>query len=136
MSSRRTARKPEPPAQQAARLAAELASEKKGDDIVILDLRRFEIGCDYFVLVTGNSDPHVRAIADWIVEQMANRHGARPWHVEGLTYGRWVLLDYVDWVVHVFRADTRAYYMLEHLWGDAPRETLAPQQPVSAPDED
>jgi ribosome-associated protein len=115
-------------------LAAQLALEKKGADITILDLRGFDIGCDFFVIVTAQSDPHVRAIAEWITDEAARRQDVRPWHVEGLRLGQWVLLDYVDWVVHVFRAETRGYYMLERLWGDAPRETIGDDPPDSTAD--
>ncbi|MBD3236913.1 MAG: ribosome silencing factor [Candidatus Eisenbacteria bacterium] len=136
MSSRRAAHEDAPPAAQSARSAAELALQKKGGEITILDLREFDIGCDFFVIVTAQSEPHVRAIAEWIIEEGARRHGERPWHVEGLRHGQWVLLDYVDWVVHIFRAETRGYYMLERLWGDAPRETIGDDPPASAADAD
>ena len=109
-----------------AREAADVALDKKAEEIVLLDLRRFPILCDCFLIASGRSELHVRAIAEAVSEATARRHGVRPWHVEGLTNGRWVLLDYVDWVVHVFHAETREYYLLERLWADAPMERLSP----------
>ena len=118
-----------------ARLAAELAIEKKGEDVVVLDLRRFSIGCDFFVIITATSVPHVRAVAEWIEEEMTRRRDVRPWHREGFTQGRWILLDYVDWVVHVFLTEARQYYLLERLWGDAPREDVSDPQAEEGSDE-
>jgi len=108
-----------------ARQAGEVALAKKGEDVLLLDLRAFPVLCDYFVIATGRSELHVRAIADAIAERFARELGVRPWHVEGLAHGRWVLLDYVDWVVHVFHAETREYYLLERLWADAPSVSMA-----------
>ena len=112
------------PSIELARLAADLAAEKKGQENTILDLRQFSVGCKYFVITTAESDRHVRALADWIEEGIRARTGEKPWHREGLTVGRWVLLDYVDAVVHIFDRDARDTYMLERLWGDAPRENV------------
>ena len=101
---------------------------------MILDLRDFDIGCDFFVIVSAQSDRQVRAVAEWIIDEGARLHDVRPWHVEGLQHGQWVLLDYVHWVVHIFRAETRGYYMLERLWGDAPRELIGDDPSASAAD--
>jgi ribosome-associated protein len=98
--------------------------DKKAREVVLLDLRAFPLGTDYFLIASGGSDVHVRAIADGIVDELRRRHGVAPWHVEGRANGRWVLLDYVDWVAHIFHRETREYYLLERLWGDAPRENL------------
>lgn len=106
------------------RTAANLALDRKAEDIVILDLRRFSLNCDYFLIVSGTSDPHVRAIAEWLEDELQNRCGEVAWHREGLTAARWVLLDYVDVVLHIFRTDVRQTYLLERLWGDAPIERL------------
>jgi ribosome-associated protein len=106
-----------------AQRAAHLALEKKARDVLIIDVGEISPVCDYFVVVTGDSDPQVRAIVDH-VEQELRAAGERPWHVEGRQARQWVLLDYVDVVVHVFRRDARETYMLERLWGDAPRETV------------
>ena len=100
--------------------AAELALDRKAEGVVGLDLRGISSATDYFLLATGNSDVHVRAIADHIVDEL-KKQGARPRHVEGAGSGRWVLIDYVDIVVHVLHPEAREFYQLEQLWGDAPR---------------
>ena len=109
--------------QEAARLAGTLALSKKAQDVVVLDLRKLSPLVDFFVIATGGSDIQVRAIADAIVDGLGER-GVTAWHVEGYRYGRWVLLDYVDFVVHIFRSDARGFYALERLWGDAAREEI------------
>lgn len=100
--------------------ATELALERKAADVLALDLRGISSATDFFVLATGNSDVQVKAIAEHIVEEL-KKEEARPDHVEGMAGGRWVLLDYIDFVVHVFHPQARAFYQLENLWGDAPR---------------
>lgn len=100
--------------------ATELALERKAMDVLALDLRGISSATDFFVLATGNSDVQVKAIAEHIVDEL-KKEGARPDHVEGMEGGRWVLLDYIDFVVHVFHPQARAFYQLENLWGDAPR---------------
>jgi ribosome-associated protein len=97
---------------------AELALSKKATDIKILDLRKLTTITDYFVICTAHSDVQVKAIADAIMEG-SKKDGERPWHKEGMTHKTWVLLDYVEVVVHVFLNETRAFYGLEKLWGDA-----------------
>lgn len=124
MSKRRSKPEAAPETPELARLAGALALEKKAGDVVLLDLRAFPLNTDFFLLASGRTETHVRAIADWVADELVARHGVAPWHVEGRTFGRWVLLDYVDWVVHVFHRETRDYYLLERLWGDAPREKL------------
>ncbi len=106
-----------------ARDAAALAVSKKAQDVLILDLRGLSAVTDFFVICSGLSDVHVRAIADGIEEGL-ERDGARKWHVEGYTHRRWILLDYVDVVVHVFHHKTRDFYLLERLWGDAKVEKV------------
>jgi ribosome-associated protein len=96
------------------------AQDRKGRDVVALDLRGLSSATDFFLIVTGTSDIHVRSIADSIIEGL-KRDGVRPDHVEGLPGGRWVLIDYIDFVVHVFHPAARSFYQLELLWGDAPR---------------
>jgi ribosome-associated protein len=100
--------------------AAELALELKAQDVVVLDLRGISSATDFFVLASGTSDVQVRAVAEHITEEL-KKDGSRPDHVEGLRGGRWVLLDYIDFVVHVFHPQAREFYQLETLWGDAPR---------------
>jgi len=101
-----------------ARRAAQLCSDLKANDVVMLDLARVSDATDYFVIASGSSDTHVRAIADHVMEQL-RKEGVRVHHVEGLPQGRWVLLDYIDFVVHVFHPTLRSFYQLERLWGDA-----------------
>jgi ribosome-associated protein len=102
--------------------AAELALDRKARDVLAMDLRGISSATDWFLLATGNSDIQVKAIADHILDRFREA-GLRPNHVEGLQGGRWVLLDFVDYVVHVFHPTAREFYQLERLWGDAP--TLA-----------
>ena len=106
-----------------ARKAAEFALEKKAKDPVVLDLRKLSSVCDYFVVVSGDSEPQVKAIVDRVEEGLKDA-GETPWHVEGMAGRQWVLLDYVDVVVHVFHERARETYLLERLWGDAPREAM------------
>ncbi len=89
-------------------------------DIVLLDLREVTDLLDYFLLCTGTSPQHVKVLAE-AVERELKLENERPLHVEGLKERRWVLLDYVDIAVHIFQHDTREFYALERLWGDAPR---------------
>lgn len=93
--------------------------DRKAVDPVVLDLRGLSSATDYFVIVSGTSDAHVRGMAEHLVTALAPA-GIEPHHVEGLQQGRWVLLDYVDFVVHVFHPELREFYQLERLWGDAP----------------
>lgn len=109
--------------EQLANLIAELASDRKAEDVVQLDLRGIIGYTDYFVICTGRSDRQVKAIHDAIHAGLKQRYGVLPARVEGLASGRWVLMDYLDVVVHVFTPETRDYYRLEQLWGEAP--TLA-----------
>lgn len=107
--------------------AVELAQERKGRDVVVLDLRGISSATDYFLIVSGTSDIHVRSVAEHIVEELKKDH-VRPDHVEGLRGGRWVLIDYIDFVVHVFHPAVREFYQLERLWGDAPALVPDPQE--------
>lgn len=104
--------------------AAKEALDRRGQDVLILDLRGLTSATDYFVLVSGDSDVQVQAIAERIEERLRQEKSVKPWHVEGLKNTRWVLLDYVDFVVHVFHREARSYYELERLWADAPSETV------------
>lgn len=103
--------------------AVELAKDRKAGDLVLLDLRGLSDATDYFFLATGTSDMHVRSIAEHVVEEL-KKEGVRPSHIEGLRSGRWVLIDYIDFVVHVFHPAAREFYQLERLWGDAPAHAL------------
>ncbi len=103
--------------------AVELARATKAEDLVLLDLRPLGAVSDFFLRATGNSEVQVKAIADHIRDTL-EQEGVRPWHAEGVENRRWILLDYVDVVVHVFHHETRAYYLLERRWGDAGRVPL------------
>ena len=106
-------------ARTAARRAALFAAEKQAIDIIVLDLRKVTDFCDYFVICSGAVDVHVKAIYDHIESELI-KIGWKPKHTEGKENYRWVLMDYIDIVVHVFQSDARGYYSLERLWGDAP----------------
>ncbi|HWI52615.1 MAG TPA: ribosome silencing factor, partial [Symbiobacteriaceae bacterium] len=93
--------------------------EKKGKDVRILDIRSISSVADYFVICTGTSATHVRAIVDFVEEKLTE-FGLRLHHMEGYQNGRWILLDFSDVVVHVMQAEERSFYNLERLWGDAP----------------
>jgi ribosome-associated protein len=99
--------------------AAELLLDRKAYDVSLLDLRGISTATDFFLIASGRSDTHVSAVADHVIEELKPEHG-RPVGVEGLRAGRWVLIDYVDFVVHVFHPAAREFYQLERLWGDAP----------------
>lgn len=94
----------------------------KGRDVRVLDMRGISDATDYFIIASGTSDAHVRGIANSVVDKLHLR-GTKAYHVEGLHAGRWVLIDFVDYVVHVFHPETRSFYQLERLWGDAPEIT-------------
>ena len=116
--------RPTPPSAHALLIAAaEAAVSKKAADLVAFDLRSLDGVADYFLICSGSSEPQVKAIAEAVEDQLRAR-GAKPWHVEGREGRRWVLLDFVDVVVHVFHEKTREYYLLERLWGDARRVDL------------
>ncbi len=108
-----------------AKRAADLCIDLKATDVALLDLTHISDATDYFVIASGSSDTHVRAIAEHVLEQL-RKEGVRAHHVEGLQQGRWVLLDYVDFVVHVFHPVLREFYQLERLWSDA--KTVAIEQ--------
>jgi ribosome-associated protein len=101
-----------------ARQTAQLCADYKANDIVLLDLRGVSDMTDFFLVASGTSDTHVRSVAQNIMDDL-RAQGQRPAHVEGLEQGRWVLLDYVDMVVHVFHPTLRQFYQLERLWSDA-----------------
>jgi ribosome-associated protein len=119
---------------EAAQLCAEAADDKKAFDILILDLRGITFISDYFVICSATNTTQVSAIADGIGQNLA-RIGIHPSHIEGEAEASWVLMDYGDVVVHIFDEQTRAYYSLDKLWGDAPRiPVLAGQKiPQSMP---
>ncbi len=105
------------------RRAIELLFDRKATDVILLDLRGLSTATDFFLLASGRSDTQVTAIAEHLVQEMA-QEGIRAGSVEGLRGGRWVLVDYFDFVVHVFHPAARDFYQLERLWGDAPAHQL------------
>ena len=107
---------------ETAEIAARAAFERKVNDVVSLDLRGLSSVTDFFVVCSGNSDTHVEGIAD-IIEEKLKELGLRPWHREGGRKATWVILDYIDVMVHVLTEGARSFYDLERLWGDAPKVT-------------
>jgi ribosome-associated protein len=106
-------------------LAIRAAEDKKAVDLTVLDLRKAAGFTDYFVLASGNNARQVRAIADAVIDTLSAA-GAKPAHVEGYDRSEWILLDYFDFIVHVFAPETRMFYGLERLWGNAERVEVSP----------
>src|SRR3954470_11808591 len=104
-----------------ALLCRELADNKKAENIIVLDVREVSSVTDYFVVASGSSEPHLRAITNEITDQLRDAHQVRPRAVDGTLQTAWVVLDFFDVIVHVMRADVRDRYNLEGLWGDAPK---------------
>ena len=104
-----------------AMVCRELADNKKAEDLVILDVRELSSVTDYFVIASGTSEPHLRAIVDEITDQLFEEHHLRPRAIDGTLQAAWVVLDFFDVIVHIMRQDVRQRYDLETLWGDAPR---------------
>ena len=96
----------------------ECIKSKKGTDITILDVRKLSSLTDYFIICTSDSEPQTRAIANHIKKELS-REKIKPFQIEGLDYLEWVLMDYFDIVIHVFKKETREFYNIERLWGDA-----------------
>src|SRR5208282_4119290 len=104
-----------------AGLCRDYADNRKAENIVILDVRDLSSVTDYFVISSGTSEPHLRAIVEEITNQLREKYDLRPLRVDGTTQGAWVVLDFFDVIVHVMRPDVRERYDLEGLWGDAPQ---------------
>ena len=102
---------------------SEIIFTKKGFNVLTIDLRKLVSFTDYFLICSADSDTQVKAIADE-VDRVLSDEGIKCWHKEGLKALSWVLLDYVDVVVHIFKKDAREFYNLEKLWGDAPSEKM------------
>jgi ribosome-associated protein len=102
---------------------AELIFEKKGVDVKLIELHKVTTLTDYFIICSADSDTQVKAIADHVESELKDA-GVKLWHKEGYRALSWVLLDYVDIVVHIFKTETRGFYNLEKLWGDAPIHEL------------
>ena len=110
--------------EELTRAIAALASDRKAIDITELDLRGVLGYTDYFVIATGGTDRQAKAIHDRIHENMKKDHGLLPRRVEGLAESRWILMDYLDVIVHIFTPEAREYYRLEQLWGEAPKRVI------------
>jgi ribosome-associated protein len=104
----------------------DLLFDRKALEVTLLDLRGVSSATDWFVVAGGTSDTHVGAIADGVIDGL-KKDGVRPLNVEGQREGRWVLIDYFDFVVHVFHPAAREFYQLERLWGDAPTHVFEPE---------
>jgi ribosome-associated protein len=113
-----------PPAELAGWIEG-YAGDVKAVDVVELDLRGVLGYTDYFVVCSGNTDRQTKAIHDRIHLGMKNDHGLLPRRVEGLGEARWVLMDYLDVIVHIFTPDARGFYRLEQLWGEVPKRAIA-----------
>ena len=110
--------------EELAQRIAEIASDKVAHDIRVFDLREIVSYTDYFVICSGGTERQTKAIHDAIYQELKDVHGLLPRRVEGLTESRWILMDYLDAVIHIFTPDARSYYRLEQLWGDAPSRTV------------
>lgn len=127
MSAERPARSEEAtgidPAELADRIAT-IASDRKAIDIRVVDVRGLVGYTDYLVICSGNSERQTGAIRDAVHKELKDSYGLLPRRAEGAGEGRWILLDYLDCVVHVFTPDARDFYRLDKLWGDAPQRTV------------
>lgn len=120
-----------PTALEIATACARIADDIQAEDIIVLDLRGISSLADYFVICTGTSMPHLRAIRREISEKTATELGEKPRSVDGSTESRWLVIDYVNVVVHIFHKDKREHYALEDLWGDAPRVDVGLEAPAT-----
>jgi ribosome-associated protein len=109
-----------------ASLCATYADDKKAEDIVVLDVRGIASFADFLVVCAGTSEPHLKAIAGGIEESLRKDYGLRPYKSDGIPASQWIVLDYVDVVVHVFRTESRSFYAIEDLWSDAGRVEWQP----------
>lgn len=114
-----------------ALLCRELADDKKAEDLVVLDVRKISSVTDYFVIASGTSEPHLRAILDEITDGVREQTGFRPHAMDGSLQTAWMVLDYFDVIVHIMRPEVRARYDLEGLWNDA--SVVKPAKPKPAP---
>jgi ribosome-associated protein len=115
-----------------ARKAAQYAIEKKATTVHLLNLSKITSMTDFFVIASGDSDKQVKAIAENVIAEMRDTEGISPWHSEGWDNLQWVVIDFVDFVVHVFQAEARIFYNLERLWADAVIEEIKDEPPKAA----
>jgi len=132
--SKSPARRPtgQPKFPKAVSSAVRVALDKKAEDVVVLDLRKAGGFTDFFVICTGATVRQITAIADGVRETLKRDLDERPTLMEGIDRSEWILLDYFNFVVHVFSRDCRAFYGLERLWGNAERHEMADEAPVRA----
>ena len=116
----------DPTAVAAAQRAAAHCLDMKANDVMVLDLRKVTDMTDCFVIASGTSDTHVRSVGEYVIAEL-KKEGIQVHHVEGMEQGRWVLLDYVDFVVHLFHPTLRSFYQLERLWSDAEAIEISPE---------
>ncbi|MGC3991112.1 MAG: ribosome silencing factor [Chthoniobacteraceae bacterium] len=105
-------------------MCAQYAADKKAEDLVALDLREISGFTDFFLICSGTSEPHLKAIASEIRSQLREQHGLKAAAVDGYPSSQWIILDYTDVVIHIFHESKRPYYGIEELWSDAPRLEL------------
>jgi len=126
-----------PTSAELAQRAAQILIDHKANDVVLLSLEGVSDMTDYFLIASGTSDTHVRSLGNSVLEEMKRDVGQMAHHVEGLSQGRWVLLDYVDVVVHVQHVEEPTFYGLERLWKDCPRiEVAGLEEPPADEDPD
>jgi len=101
-----------------------LSRKKKAENIVAIDLRGIVSFTDFFILCSGTSEPHLKAIASELRDKLREDHNLKPLAVDGFPVSQWIVADYSDVIVHIFHSDKRAFYSLEDLWSDAPRLKL------------
>ncbi len=116
-----------------ARLCAQYADEKKAEDILLLDLRGLSPVTDFFVIVTANSNPQLRAVRDQIVEEMREQNALKPIHSDGSYESQWLIVNYPNVLVHILSPEKREFYALEELWGDAPTVAWQAEKPEAPP---
>jgi ribosome-associated protein len=114
---------PVPEPESVARAVVRAAADRQAEQIQVLDISKISSFADYFIIMTGDNERHVKALYETI-DQAVRKLGARPHHVEGETESRWILLDFIDVVVHIFIRDLRSYYNIDRLWADAPEVEL------------
>lgn len=117
-------RTPDNPSYVLAARAVDAMADKRASDVTVLDLRDVSSMADFFVLGTGESDLQIKAIANGVMEEVEDQCGEQPWQREGMDHLQWVVLDYVDVVVHIFLPDKRDHYRIDRLWGEADSEIV------------
>ena len=124
-------------AKKLAQLCRELAENKKAEDVVVLDVSKLSSVTDYFVIATGTSDPHLRAIENEVLDRLREEHGVRPNNTDSQAGANWVVADFFDVILHIMKPETRTQYDLEGLWGDAVRvpKARARKKKATAADE-